>query len=216
MQNERGTGGAKEDYEIRPTARAQHRHQDGHRACRMHPGQGVDNVYETDLLKPIIDVAVELTGRAGRVGDQLPLTTCGSGSSPTTRVPRRCSSPTGAARQRGPRLHPAPVAAPHRALGASARGHRPTMEAFVSTAIDVMAPVVPGPRYRPRTHSHRRRRRGGCVRQDAVGRFGPIRRGRRRDEGRWSSCIKRRRRITLHDTYGFPIDLTLEMAGEAD
>nr|HQV20989.1 alanine--tRNA ligase-related protein [Gordonia sp. (in: high G+C Gram-positive bacteria)] len=63
MQNERGDGGGKDNYEILGPLPKQNIDTGmgiERVACLL---QGVDNVYETDLLKPIIDLASELTGR---------------------------------------------------------------------------------------------------------------------------------------------------------
>ncbi|WP_279104771.1 alanine--tRNA ligase-related protein, partial [Gordonia paraffinivorans] len=63
MQNVRGPGGAKDGYEILgplPKKNIDTGMGVERVACIL---QGVDNVYETDLLKPIIDLAAELTGR---------------------------------------------------------------------------------------------------------------------------------------------------------
>ncbi|EUA90700.1 alanyl-tRNA synthetase domain protein [Mycobacterium ulcerans str. Harvey] len=49
--------------------------------------QGVPNVYETDLLRPIIDL---VAARAPAVMTRaITLTTCATGSSPTTAAPPR-------------------------------------------------------------------------------------------------------------------------------
>ena len=54
-------------------------------ACLL---QGVDNVYETDLLRPVIDKVAEIAPR-GYGMRQPRQTTCATGSSPTTAAPRR-------------------------------------------------------------------------------------------------------------------------------
>ena len=54
--------------------------------------QGVDNLYEIDISRPVLDRAAELTGM--RYGARPMPTTSRCGSSPTTSVPARCSSPT--------------------------------------------------------------------------------------------------------------------------
>ena len=63
MQNERGEGTSKEDFEILgPLPRQNIDTGMGIEriACLL---QGVDNVYETDLLRPVIDAAARHTSR---------------------------------------------------------------------------------------------------------------------------------------------------------
>ena len=55
--------------------------------------QGVDNMYETDQVRPVLDRAVELIGPALRRRPRA--TTCASASSPTTSAPRSCCSRDG-------------------------------------------------------------------------------------------------------------------------
>jgi len=55
--------------------------------------QGVDNLYEIDEVRPILDKAVELTGRRygvkkTHIASESAPTTCGCASSPTTCAPR--------------------------------------------------------------------------------------------------------------------------------
>ncbi|WP_374611987.1 alanine--tRNA ligase-related protein, partial [Gordonia sp. (in: high G+C Gram-positive bacteria)] len=68
MQNVRGPGGGKDNYEILGPLPKQNIDTGmgvERVACIL---QGVDNVYETDLCKPIIDLAAELSGRAYAAG----------------------------------------------------------------------------------------------------------------------------------------------------
>ncbi len=123
-------------------------------ACLL---QGVDNVYETDLLRPVIDTWPR-GSRAGATARQprrrRPL--------PDHRRPqphrgdpdrRRCH-----ARQRGPRLRAAPVAAPDHPRRQAAR--RRTSRCWRTCGRGRArrdGPVVPGTRHRLRPH-HRDRR----------------------------------------------------------
>jgi alanyl-tRNA synthetase len=52
--------------------------------------QGVENVYETDLLAPVIQVAEQLTGSQSTDGSRTLSRTCVSASSPTTAAPHSC------------------------------------------------------------------------------------------------------------------------------
>ena len=84
--------------------------------------QGVGNVYETDLVRPVIERAEQLSGR--RYGADRD----GRRAVPGDRRPRPLRRDDhrrrGDARQRGPRLRAAPAAAPDRALGPAARRDR--------------------------------------------------------------------------------------------
>ena len=117
--------------------------------------QGVDNVYETDLLRPII------TGRRS-----CPAAT----TAPTTaddvrfrviadhiRSARDADRRRRHARQRGPRLRAAPAAAPHRPLRPAARRHRAGAAASSLQVVrDADGPVLPGAGHRLRAHPARR------------------------------------------------------------
>ncbi len=92
MQYERGAGGTKDDFPILGELPAKNI-DTGMGLERMATIlQGVDNLYEIDTTRPILDRAAELTGVALR--RQTSAATCGCASSPTTRAPRRCSSAT--------------------------------------------------------------------------------------------------------------------------
>ena len=105
----------------RAAAAQEHRHRHGHRAvaCLL---QGVDNVYETDLLRPVD--RPRRGHRPARVRQGQPRRRC---PVPDHRRPqphrrdhhRRRRQP----RQRGPRLRAAPAAAPRDPVGQAA-GHR--------------------------------------------------------------------------------------------
>ena len=124
--------------------------------------QGVDNVYETDLVRPVIDRAEELSGRRYGADDDRRRPVPGDRRPrPLRRDDHRRRRD---ARQRGPRLRAAPPPAPHRALGAAAR--RDTSRccrAFAEVVRDAMAPVLPGAGHRLRADLRRRRGRGGGV-----------------------------------------------------
>ena len=51
--------------------------------------QGVENMYEIDQVRPVLDKVVELSGR--KYGKPTTRTTCGCASSPTTCARASCS-----------------------------------------------------------------------------------------------------------------------------
>ncbi|QKT07267.1 alanine--tRNA ligase [Gordonia sp. X0973] len=217
MQNERGEGGAKEDYEILgplPKRNIDTGMGIERVACIL---QGVDNVYETDLLKPIIDRAVELTGRAYGAGGE-------TGASDDVKFRVIADHTRTAAMLIGDGVLPGNegrgyvlrrllrrIVRSARLLGATG----PTMGAFVDTAVDVMAPSYPelaGARERIRTVAvgeeetfAKTLSAGSALFADAAA----------ETKAASSDRISGAAAFTLHDTYGFPIDLTLEMAAEA-
>ena len=83
--------------------------------------QGVDNVFETDLFRPILEVAERLSGKTARRGPARRRVAQDHGRArPGHDVPHRRRR---AAVERGPRVHPAPDAAP-RGLARPTAGHR--------------------------------------------------------------------------------------------
>ena len=119
MQNQRGPGGGKDDYEILGPLPQQNIDTGlgiERVACIL---QGVDNVYETDLLAPVIAVAERLTGRtytAGNAEDAVRFRVIADHADRGD-AHRRRRRP----RQRWPRLRAAPAAAPDRPVRAAAR-----------------------------------------------------------------------------------------------
>ncbi|WFR71378.1 alanine--tRNA ligase-related protein [Prescottella defluvii] len=91
MQNERGEGTGKDSFEILGPLPKQNIDTGMGVERVAFLLQGVDNVYETDLVRPVITKAEELSGRTyGAEGRTRPLLTHVSGSSPTTPAPRSC------------------------------------------------------------------------------------------------------------------------------
>ena len=63
-------------------------------------------------------------------------------------------------------------------------------------------------------YPHGHRRRGSGLRQHAAHRYGDLRGGSRGSKRKSRNTISGAQAFQLHDTYSFPIDLTLEMASE--
>ena len=90
MQNERGEGTGEGGLrDPRAAAAQEHRHRHGRGAGRPACCRACDNVYETDLLRPVIDLVEPRRRRAGYGTRHTTTTTCATGSSPTTAAPPR-------------------------------------------------------------------------------------------------------------------------------
>ena len=176
--------------------------------------QGKDNMYEIDVMFPVIERAEELTGRrygadheddvrlrvvADHVRSSMML--IGDGVTPGNEAPR---------------LRAAPAAAPRRPLDAAARRTRTRRcpSCCRSAATRWPRPTPSCSRDWERI-STRRLRRGGGVPADPAHRHDDLRPRRAGGEGqRARPGCPASKAFALHDTYGFPIDLTLEMAAE--
>ncbi|GAA1903359.1 alanine--tRNA ligase [Williamsia serinedens] len=217
MQNERGEGGTKDDYPILgPLPRPNIDTGMGiERVATIL--QGVDNVYETDLLKPVIDTAARLTGRAygagGEDGHAADVRFRVIADHARTAVMLISDEITPGNDGRGYVLRRLlrRIVRSARLLGAD----QPTMGDFVDTVIATMSPSYPV-----------LAEKASSIRATAVAEEQAFLRtladGSKlfdeavtatRDAG--STVITGSKAFALHDTYGFPIDLTLEMAAEA-
>ena len=118
MQNERGLG-PKDDFEILGPLPKKNIDTGMGVERVAFLLQGVDNVYETDLVRPVITKAEELTGRKYGVDhdDDVRFRVIADHARTAAMLISRRRQP----RQRRPRLRAAPPAAPDRALGAPAR-----------------------------------------------------------------------------------------------
>ncbi len=221
MQFERGPGTDKEDYPILGELPAKNI-DTGMGLERMAAIlQGVDNLYEIDEVRPILDKAVELTGQPLR---RQPVAR-GVRVAPRRRAAAGDRGPRphrpdadhrrGDAEQRGPRLRAAPHPAPGDPVDPAARLRGAGAAVAAAGGPGLHGAVLPRGRHRLRAHLDRTptaRRRRSCPRC-----------GRARPSSTWRSRTRRRRAapalagdkaFQLHDTYGFPIDLTLEIAAE--
>ncbi|HIW96489.1 MAG TPA: alanine--tRNA ligase [Candidatus Corynebacterium gallistercoris] len=175
--------------------------------------QGVENVYETDLLRPVIDVAQELTGATyganqpndvrfrviadhSRTGLMLMLDGVTPGNEGRGYILRRLLRR---------------IIRSARLLGATG----PTMEAFMDTVRHTMTPSYPEiadnwERIRSVAVGEEKAflktlESGSQLFENWVGQA----------EATGQKTVPGDVAFSLHDTHGFPIDLTLEMAAEA-
>lgn len=214
MQNERGPGGAKEGYEILgplPKKNIDTGMGVERVACLL---QGVDNVYETDLLKPLIDLASQLTGRGYGVGnhdDDVKFRVIADHSRTAVMLIGDGVLPGNDGRGYVLRRLLRRVVRSMRLLGAT----EPTMEIIANTVIDVMSPSYPelaeqrdhivSVAVGEETSFSKTLEAGSKLFADAA----------QATKSANKTTISGNDAFTLHDTYGFPIDLTLEMAAEA-
>ena len=141
--------------------------------------QGVDNMYEIDVMFPVIERAEELTGR--RYGaDHERRRPVPGGRRPRAQLDdadRRRRH----ARQRGPRLRAAPAAAPRGPLDAAARLEDPALPELLPVSRDKMGETYADAAPRLGADLDGRLRRGGGVPADAARRHRDLR--PRRDRG---------------------------------
>lgn len=219
MQNERGEGIGKGNFEIvgeLPKKNIDTGMGIERVACIL---QGVDNVYETDLLRPVIDVAEELTGAKytpeapkedlirfrvvadhSRTGMMLILDGVTPGNEGRGYILRRLLRR---------------IIRSAKLLGAKGE----TMERFMNTIMDTMTPSY------PEIADNRERilrvavaeekaflktlESGTKLFDEAVEEL------KSTSRAATPKVLSGEKAFELHDTYGFPIDLTLEMAQEA-
>ncbi|WJY68162.1 alanine--tRNA ligase [Corynebacterium auris] len=180
-------------------------------ACLL---QGVNNVYETDLLRPVIDAAVELTGSrydAGNPADDIRFRVIADHSRTGMMIILDGVTPSNEGRGYILRRLLRRVVRSARLLGASGT----VLETFMNTIMDTMTPSFP-----EIADNRERILRVATAEERAF--LKTLESGTHRfDEAAaavrsaGASVLPGEQAFELHDTYGFPIDLTLEMAREA-
>ena len=213
MQSERGGGPAKEGFEILGDLPAKNI-DTGMGLERMAALlQGVDNIYEIDTSRLVLDRAVELSGR--RYGqdhrDDVALRVVTDHTRTAALLIADGVTPGNEGRGYVLRRMMRRVVRSMRILGSA----EPTLRELTSTTIDAMAPQYP--------ELDIERSRILAVMDEEESSFASTLRAGTQIFDTAAESVKGSGRTVvggdtafrLHDTYGFPIDLTLEMAEEA-
>jgi alanyl-tRNA synthetase len=210
MQFERGAGGGKEGYPILGELPAKNI-DTGMGLERMAAIlQGVDNLYEIDTTRPILDRAAEMSGQRYGADHQsdVRLRVVADHSRAATMLISDGVTPANEEAGYVLRRILRRIVRNMRLLGA--HGH--TMHELIGATIAVMSPQYPElNRHADRIHavadgeetSFFATLQSGTTRFDAAAR-----------DAAATKTIPGDQAFALHDTYGFPIDLTLEMAAE--
>lgn len=179
--------------------------------------QGVDNVYETDLLRPIIDKAEELTGRSYGVehADDVRFRVIADHARTSAMLIADGVNPGNDGRGYVLRRLLRRIVRSARLLGAE----QPVMSEFMRVVSELMAPSY------PELSTDYARIETVAVGEETAFRKTLSTGSKLFDETAeqvkaatprgGTGTISGADAFTLHDTYGFPIDLTLEMAAEA-
>lgn len=214
MQNERGEGTSKDDFEILgPLPRKNIDTGMGVEriACLL---QGVDNVYETDLVRPVIDLVAGIAPRGygqGNHTDDVRYRIIGDHSRTAAIIIGDGVTPGNEGRGYVLRRLLRRIIRAARLLGVE----RPIMADLMATVRDEM-----GQSYPELVADFDRINRIAVAEETAFNRtlasgsklFDDAAEATR---AAGKSTLSGTDAFTLHDTYGFPIDLTLEMAAEA-
>ncbi len=215
MQNERGEGTGKDNFEILgPLPRKNIDTGMGVEriACLL---QGVDNVYETDLVRPVIDLVAGIAPRGygqGNHTDDVRYRIIGDHSRTAAIIIGDGVTPGNEGRGYVLRRLLRRIIRAARLLGVE----RPIMADLMATVRDEM-----GPSYPELVADFDRINRIAVAEETAFNRTLAsgsklFEEAARTTKASGSDKLSGRDAFTLHDTYGFPIELTLEMAAEAD
>ncbi|CAN3128750.1 alanine--tRNA ligase [Mycobacterium sp. smrl_JER01] len=215
MQNERGEGTSKEDFEILgPLPRKNIDTGMGIErvACLL---QGVDNVYETDLLRPVIDLVAGLAPRGyaqGSHADDVRYRIIADHTRTAAIIIGDGVSPGNEGRGYVLRRLLRRIIRAAKLLGVD----RPVMSELMVTVRDAMSPSYP-----ELAKDFDRIQRIAVAEETAFNRTLAsgsrlFDEAARATKASGAGKLSGRDAFTLHDTYGFPIELTLEMAAEAD
>ncbi|MBV9313508.1 MAG: alanine--tRNA ligase [Pseudonocardia sp.] len=175
--------------------------------------QGVDNVYETDLVRPVIARAEELSGRRYGAGgiDDVRFRVIADHARSGVMIISDGVTPGNEGRGYVLRRLLRRIVRSARLLGV----HEPVLGTFAEVVRDAMAPAYP-------ELATDFERISAVVRAEEDAFLSTLGAGSRIFDGAvaatkrsGSTILPGDRAFQLHDTYGFPIDLTLEMAAEA-
>lgn len=213
MQNERGEGIGKDNFEILgplPKKNIDTGMGVERIACIL---QNVDNVYETDLLRPVIDTAEKLTGVTYGASDKDDIRFRVIADHSRTGLMLMLDGVTPSNSDRGYILRRLlrRIIRSARLLGAKGN----VLEALIDTARQTMTPSY------PEIEDNWERIRRTAVNEEqaflktleAGTALFDAAAAKAKSEGK--TVLSGADAFTLHDTHGFPIDLTLEMAAEA-
>lgn len=214
MQNERGEGTSKENFEILgPLPRKNIDTGMGVErvACLL---QGVDNVYETDLLRPVIDLVAAVAPRGygqGNHEDDVRYRIIADHSRTAAIIIGDGISPGNEGRGYVLRRLLRRIIRAAKLLGVE----QPIVADLMTTVRDAM-----GPSYPELVSDFDRIQRIAVAEETAFNRT--LASGSRlfdeaagATKASGASVLSGSDAFTLHDTYGFPLELTLEMAAEA-
>ena len=176
--------------------------------------QGVDNVYETDLVRPVIARAEELSGRpyGADTEDDVRFRVIADHARSGVMIIGDGVTPGNEGRGYVLRRLLRRIVRSARLLGV----HEPVLEPFAEVVRDAMAPSYPELATDFERISAVVRAEEETFLATLTRRLADLRAPRSpRRSGPGGSTLPGDQAFQLHDTYGFPIDLTLEMAAEA-